>query len=285
MGYRLRYLHHDLELTDGEFAVGRSGSCQLSLDDPLVSRRHAVFFVSQSGGVSVEDQQSRNGVLVNGQRIAVKTPLRPGDRILIGSQELMLLAPSDAAPHAPGAQVGRRTLTRLPIQDSDIEPGSGITLQPGAEVADADASMIRRVHVFKLLGGVAEKALVMGRAEEAERLLATPLSDLVEASRAGKRLSPSLVDTVARFAAKLATATAKASWADYVVELYFAQGRPCPAPVVDELNTALRRVSAIDLVRLRAYIALLHEKQAAFGPAERFLVQRIEGLERLAALR
>jgi hypothetical protein len=156
---------------------------------------------------------------------------------------------------------------------------------PVGEVSDADLSMVRRAHAFKLLGGVAEKALVMGRAEEAERMLSAPLIDLIESSRAGRRLSPSLVDVVGRFAAKLATATAKGAWADYVVELYHSQARPFPAAVVDELNTALRRVSAIDLVRLRAYLAMLHEKQAAFGPAERFLLQRIEGLERLAALR
>jgi hypothetical protein len=150
---------------------------------------------------------------------------------------------------------------------------------------DAEPSMVRRADAFNLLGGVAEKALAMGRADEAERLLASPLADVVEASRAGKRLSPWLVDMAARFAAKLATATAKGAWADYVIELYDAQLRPCPAPVVDELYNAFRKVNAIDLVRLRAYLAGLREKAASLGPAERFLLQRIEGLERLAALR
>jgi hypothetical protein len=145
--------------------------------------------------------------------------------------------------------------------------------------------MVRRADAFNLLGSVAEKALVMGRADEAERLLASPLADVVEASRAGKRLSPWLVDMAARFAAKLATATAKGAWADYVIELYDAQLRPCPAPVVDELYSAFRKVNAVDLVRLRRYLARLREKQATLGPAERFLLQRIEGLERLAALR
>ena len=65
MAYRLRYLAHDLELPIGEFVVGRSTECQLSLDDPLVSRRHAVLRVRRDG-VSVQDLGSRNGVLVNG---------------------------------------------------------------------------------------------------------------------------------------------------------------------------------------------------------------------------
>ena len=49
MRFRLRYLHHDLELSEGQFAVGRSAGCQLSLDDPLVSRRHALLVVSHEG--------------------------------------------------------------------------------------------------------------------------------------------------------------------------------------------------------------------------------------------
>jgi hypothetical protein len=145
--------------------------------------------------------------------------------------------------------------------------------------------MVRRADAFNLLGGVAEKALAMGKAVEAERILASPLADVIEASRAGKRMTPTLVDQAARFSAKLATATGKGAWADYVIELYAAQGRPCPAPVVDEMYNALRRVTAVDLVRLRAYVEQLRERLPNYGPAERFLFQRIEGLERLAALR
>jgi hypothetical protein len=55
--------------------------------------------------------------------------------------------------------------------------------------------------------------------------------------------------------------------------------------VVDELYNAFRKVNAIDLVRLRGYVGRLREKQGSLGPAERFLLQRLEGLERLAALR
>src|SRR4030088_2857701 len=69
MRWRLRYLQHDLELSEGQFAVGRNATCQLSLDDPLVSRRHALLIVAKDG-VTIEDLQSRNGVIVNGQRIA-----------------------------------------------------------------------------------------------------------------------------------------------------------------------------------------------------------------------
>lgn len=145
--------------------------------------------------------------------------------------------------------------------------------------------MVRRVDQFKLLGGVAEKAFAMGRTGEAERLLAPALGEVIEACRAGKPLPPTLVDQAARFSSKLATATGKGGWADYVIELYFAQERACPAGVIDELYSAMRKVASVDLAQLRAYINLLRSRAHRFGPAERFLLQRLEGLERVAALK
>jgi len=290
MRFRLRYQHHDLALGDGEFVVGRSAGCQLSLDDPLVSRRHAMLVVTKDA-VTVEDLESRNGVVVNGQKIAAKTVLQPGDKILIGSQELILLRGRENAMRETASLPSRGTMPKiaavpeaLPRSESSNHPTPPKEEFTG-QTEGGEASTVRRVTAFKLLGGVAEKALAMGRADEAERLLAGPLADLVEASRNGKPVSPWLVDVAARLAAKLATTTTKGAWADYVIELYHSQGRPCAAPVVDELNNAFRKVNAIDLVRLRAYLAELREKQATLGPAERFLLQRIEGLERLAALR
>ena len=132
---------------------------------------------------------------------------------------------------------------------------------------------------------VAEKALAMGKVDDAERILASPLGDVIEASRAGKKLTPHLIDMAARFSAKLATATGKGSWADYVIELYAKESRPCPALVIDELYGAIHKVSGVDMTRLRAYVTDLRSKLPSYGPADRFLFQRLEGLERLAGLR
>jgi predicted component of type VI protein secretion system len=287
MRFRLRYLHHDLELSEGQFAVGRNASCQLSLDDPLVSRRHALLTVTEEA-VTIEDLQSRNGVIVNGQKITGRTPLTAGDRILIGAQELTLLQGREAGreTQATAAQIGKRTLPKMPQAMDRVSSVPPVDLTAsGLSDIDPEPSMVRRADAFNLLGSVAEKALAMGRADEAERLLASALADVIEASRAGKRISPSLCDLAARFSAKLASATTKGAWADYVIELYSAQGRPAPAQVIDELYNAFRKVNAVDLARLRGYIGSLREKLPTYGPADRFLFQRIEGLERLAALR
>jgi hypothetical protein len=280
MRFRLRYLQHDLELNEGTFAVGRNASCQLSLDDPLVSRRHAIFEVG-GGGVTVEDLNSRNGVIVNGIRIESRVTIQVGDRILIGSQELTLLAgPGNVGSQSQGG-VGKMTLPKMRVNT----PSSGVPRLDVPIESDPEPSMVRRADQFKLLSGVAEKALAMGKAGEAERLLASALADVIESTRAGRPLPPTLVDQAAKFSAKLATATGKGGWADYVIELYQAQKRPCPAHVIDELYNAMRKVTAVDLNRLRAYVAMLRQNHPRYGPAERFLLQRLEGLERLAALR
>ncbi len=275
MRFRLRYLHHDLELSEGTFTVGRNASCQLAIDDPLVSRRHVSFHVVGET-VTVEDLGSRNGVLVNGARIEGKVTLNVDDRVGVGSQELVLLRGKDAPALDPN--FAKLTLPNLAVNLASLGYGP-------IPDADPEPSVVRRIDQFKLLSEVANKALAMGRAAEAERLLASTLGEVIESSRSGRSLPSTLVDQAAKYSAKLATATGKGGWADYVIELYAEQKRMCPAHVIDELYKALRKVTSVDLNRLRVYVAMLREGLPRYSPADRFLFQRIEGLERLALLR
>ena len=89
MPFRLRYQAHDLELPVGDFVVGRSTECQLSLDDPLVSRKHAVI-VQRDGGFFVNDQGSLNGTFVNRKRVE-SAQLEDGDELQIGKYRLTFL--------------------------------------------------------------------------------------------------------------------------------------------------------------------------------------------------
>ena len=276
-------MQHDLEMAEGEFAIGRSANCQLSLDDPLVSRRHAVFLV-RGGDIRVEDLGSRNGVLVNGQRIEGTVKVAAGDKVLIGSQELTVIeVPDEAASLLRSTLVDRRpTMTRLA---TDLTTEEYNVTKIAVVAADAEQSYVKRLDGFRVLGSVAEKALAMGRADEAERVLASSLAEVIEASRKGRVLAAPLAEQATRFAAKLASATGKGAWVDYVVEIYATLQRPAPAIVIDELYGAFRKVGSVDVARVKAYVEALREQLPTFGPADRFLFQRIEGLERLATLR
>jgi hypothetical protein len=245
--YRLRYQQHDFELNDGQFVIGRGADCQLALDDALVSRRHAMLSV-HGDAVYVEDLGSRNGVKVNGSLLQEKKRVGDGDRLRIGNQEMTVLR---------------------------VQRVQATTLAQPAPTLKADA--------FGLLGGLADKALAMGRGEEAERILGVHLTNVLTDAKDGRRVAPDMAKQASLYAAKLAAATGKGKWVDYVFELFAIVGRPCPAEVVDELYAVVRKVSGVNLGLLRGYMDQL--RAVAKAPSERFLLNRIEGLERLIALK
>ena len=77
--------HPPLALREaGSVVLGRSPSCDLALDTPDASRRHAEIAAVGAGYV-VRDLDSTNGTFVNGQRIR-EHRLQAGDRIGIGGQ-------------------------------------------------------------------------------------------------------------------------------------------------------------------------------------------------------
>jgi hypothetical protein len=74
-------------LSGSEMVIGRSRECDVVVDDPNISRKHAAVQRSGQGWV-VADLGSTNGVLVNGRRIGAPQPLHRGDRIELGTSEL-----------------------------------------------------------------------------------------------------------------------------------------------------------------------------------------------------
>ncbi|MBO6003676.1 MAG: FHA domain-containing protein [Aeriscardovia sp.] len=78
----VRYL-----LDEPSISVGRSMKADILLDDPTVSRRHALF--TKVGGTYVlKDLDSLNGTYVNGARID-SLELHSGDAIMIGRFKML----------------------------------------------------------------------------------------------------------------------------------------------------------------------------------------------------
>jgi len=292
MAVRLRYLAHDLEVPVGQFLIGRTPDCQLSLDDPLVSRRHALLTV-RAEGVFIEDLDSRNGVFVNGQRLDKITQIHDGDQIRIGSQELSLYGlgdkPANAARSAREPQTS--TVQDLRVLDILAEDGDPFTLGGGSSPSAVPSSLKsppsgasapdKRVHGLSLIGGVADKALAMGRVDEAERILQRPLQDVLVKAQKGE-VALEFAEKAAGYAMRLASATGRGQWVDYIFSLYTVLRALLPARIVDELYSVVRKVKHIDRAVLRTYTARLREISNGFGPAERFIQQRIESFERWA---
>jgi len=76
----------DMSLDQGVTVIGRSSGCDVVVDDPNVSRRHAE--IRRLGeGYSLVDLGSTNGTEVNGQRVG-ETSLMNGDVIGVGTTRL-----------------------------------------------------------------------------------------------------------------------------------------------------------------------------------------------------
>lgn len=69
--------------------IGRDAACEITLEDSLVTRRHARLYRDNLGHFWVEDLRSKNGTTVNDNAIT-NARVREGDRIGIGSCVLTL---------------------------------------------------------------------------------------------------------------------------------------------------------------------------------------------------
>ena len=77
--------------------VGRGSEADLRLNDPGISRRHALITVtgtSEAPKVSIEDLGSTNGIVVDGSRVN-QARLRDGSRIEIGNTRMLVHSPSE----------------------------------------------------------------------------------------------------------------------------------------------------------------------------------------------
>jgi DNA-directed RNA polymerase subunit RPC12/RpoP len=77
-------------LGEGWTRIGRCTTAEIFLDDPSVSRRHAIVNSKKGRSPRVLDDRSLNGIGVNGRTVEV-AELEPGDELAIGRLRLYLL--------------------------------------------------------------------------------------------------------------------------------------------------------------------------------------------------
>jgi hypothetical protein len=123
----------------GTIVVGRDPSCQLNDLDPLLSRRHAEF-VPSGKGVTVRDLKSRNGILVNGDKVPEHV-LKPGDVVQLGHlhvryvEEPVVKSPEDHSRVRAKTETGIEVPTMAPI-------ARPVATVPMAAAAAAPTSML-----------------------------------------------------------------------------------------------------------------------------------------------
>jgi|SRR5439155_12027094 len=95
---------HVIPLREEWTRLGRSLAAHIRLDDPTVSRRHAILHRGE-GGARVLDDRSLNGVFVNGDR-SDWHELSDGDEITIGRFRLFFMSLSDDARRVDREELG-----------------------------------------------------------------------------------------------------------------------------------------------------------------------------------
>ena len=78
-----------VSVTDG-CMLGRGRECTIVFDDASVSKSHARVHID--GGIAtIEDLDSTNGTMLNGKRLEGKAALQRGDRIGLGTNQIVYL--------------------------------------------------------------------------------------------------------------------------------------------------------------------------------------------------
>ena len=98
-------------ITHWENVIGRSKSCDVTINFPTVSRNHAVLTRYDDGSWTISDAGSKDGVRVNNQLVQISA-LTPKSKISIGGLE-MYLQPITDKQEARQAQLRTRASSGL----------------------------------------------------------------------------------------------------------------------------------------------------------------------------
>ena len=81
-----------------EFLIGRADDCDVRLFDQSVSRHHCAIAVDITArAVRVRDMESRNGTLVNDERVLGMCALQDGDMLTVGHVPLTIRISGDSS--------------------------------------------------------------------------------------------------------------------------------------------------------------------------------------------
>jgi len=212
-----------MDLPLGELVIGRSASCGLTIDDPLVSRSHARISVSEKGAC-IEDAGSRNGIRVNGRMISGRAKLTDGARFRIGTQEFLFRCIEESQVQLP-----RRQATGFMIHCPQCKLPYATEMKSCPHCHEDELNALdeepttttEQAWSIELLAETMHRAMALGRKDDIERLLiqARGLLDHTKVTIDRRRL-----DQLADGALLVATATDNVSWARWALCLYSTRG-------------------------------------------------------------
>jgi FHA domain-containing protein len=236
--YRLRFHLQEVDLQRGSTYIGRSEECEVTIEDPLVSRKHARILF-EGDDVTLEDLESRNGVRVNGKQIKGSQKLTDGDRVRIGTQDFVFcrvqqkidrqskttgvlrLCGQCKAPYA-------REVVSCPncgaIEATDEETLSG-AFGPSSQYSWS----------VQLLVEALQKALGLGRFADADRILRRATALLEERIASGGKVQPLQLPPLAVAAERICKETQDPAWGDWMAAFCVRADMYPPAEVTEQI--------------------------------------------------
>lgn len=257
--YRLRFHLQEVDLRHGITYIGRSEECEVTIEDPLVSRRHARILF-EGDNVILEDLGSRNGVRVNGSPVQTAQSLVDGDRVRIGTQDFVFCRVQQRAVERHSKTTGVLRLCgqcKAPYAREMIScPNCGTAEQADEEtLSGAFGPVSQYAWSVQLLMEALEKALGLDRLADADRILRRATALLEERLASGEKVQPVQLAPLALAAERICNATGAVTWGIWLSEFCVRAEIFPPAAVSDRLAALRLRHSELSepIERLLAY--------------------------------
>jgi len=237
--FRLRFLLQEIDLPQGDTVIGRSATCQVTIEDPLVSREHARIRIAGERA-TIEDLGSRNGVQVGGATLQSVHVLRDGERVRIGTQEMVFCA---GAPATVGTGLGGRTTGFMchcsecghPYPLELVECPACGSSDRNEEDTMAGAPSSSRDWGLDLVVDALRRAESLGRADDIERILSHARLGIEQRIANGLAVERPTLDAVADSAASFAATRGDATWGKWLLSVYASLGGVPPRAVGQRL--------------------------------------------------
>lgn len=276
--YCLRIGPRQIELQKGEAFVGRDETCRVVVSGALVSRRHARILLEE-GELSVEDLGSANGTFVNGAEVQGRVPIRPGDRLFIGSFDIDVGRLEGPSP--PSGVTGDNVLDRA-------TPSSGVALARKLSVTEDTeraGTVTERgpsrgeldLEAIESAGRLAERMFARGRPLAGRDILSEPLSQILAAVQNGRRLEAHVLDAAGRWAMKLAQEVFDASWLNLAVEIHLVAGYPMKPETLEQIISLRKKAPIGDDELVAQYHARMRAMIGFMPLSERLLYAELLG--------
>jgi hypothetical protein len=245
--FRLRFHLQEIDLRTGVTTLGRSEECEVTIEDPLVSRRHAQIAVD-GDEVKLIDLGSRNGVRVNGRPVSGSQVLEDGDRVRIGTQDLVF---TRVVPRAAAQSHNRTTgvlrlcaQCKLPFaRETTACPHCGASEQMDEDTLSGTfGHESQHSWSVQLLLEATDKALGMGRVPDADRMLRRATGLFEDRLAEGGKVEAEQVARASMAATAICEAAKDVTWGRWILRFYPRAGLTAPEPVMERLKGLVNEI-------------------------------------------